>query len=288
MSEILKHKNVWIKVLFFITIVFLSTLFFIGLWYIIDGGQSIESLKLMQLMQTFGTFLLPCFIYAAFVDNKPLCFLHLDKKIGWKGSLIVVFLMFVAMPCINMLAWLNGKLVLPDFLADIEQIMKSQEENARILTEQFLKADNFAVFLYNIFLMALLPAISEEVLFRGTLQSFFITKKNSNQNVAIWVVAIIFSTIHFQFYGFIPRMLMGALFGYILLWSGSLWLPILAHFTNNALAVVIYYICAENNWNTEFIDSLGTENTLFIGIISLLLTITIIYFLKGFLLNKNK
>ena len=88
-----------------------------------------------------------------------------------------------------------------------------------------------------------------------------------------------FSAIHMQFYGFIPRMLLGALFGYALKWSGSLWLPILMHFTNNALAVIFSFICISNGYKLSGLDAIGTEDTLWIGCVSMVITIAGIAYL---------
>ncbi|MBQ5387483.1 MAG: CPBP family intramembrane metalloprotease, partial [Paludibacteraceae bacterium] len=96
-------------------------------------------------------------------------------------------------------------------------------------------------------------------------------------HLAIWCTAILFSAIHLQFYGFVPRMLMGALFGYALAWSGTLWLPILMHLTNNAMAVVISYVSIKAGWDMETVDSIGTNDTLWLGIVSLLITCIGIY-----------
>ena len=131
-----------------------------------------------------------------------------------------------------------------------------------------MKADNIGALLINIGLLALLPALSEELSFRGTLQQIL-----GNKAAAIWVTAFIFSAIHMQFYGFVPRMLMGAMFGYVFVWTGSLWVPILMHFTNNGLAVLTYYLfdeCGENSKNIA--DTIGAGDTWWLGVISIVIT----------------
>jgi membrane protease YdiL (CAAX protease family) len=133
--------------------------------------------------------------------------------------------------------------------------------------------------------MALLPAVAEELTFRGVLQRLFSPKRHasndlvnqSTPHVAIWCTAIIFSAIHMQFYGFVPRMLMGALFGYMLVWTGSLWIPILMHFTNNAMAVLLYFVALRQGWDMEKVDAIGTNDTLWLGVVSMILTIVGIY-----------
>jgi membrane protease YdiL (CAAX protease family) len=101
--------------------------------------------------------------------------------------------------------------------------------------------------------MALLPAIFEEFLFRGTLQPFF-TKWFANKHLAIILTAFIFSAIHFQFFGFIPRFLLGIYLGYLLVWGKSLWLPIIAHLMHNAVSIIFDYAAQKRNIDLETID----------------------------------
>jgi membrane protease YdiL (CAAX protease family) len=101
--------------------------------------------------------------------------------------------------------------------------------------------------------MALFPALFEEFFFRGTLQPFF-TKWFMNKHLAIMVTAFIFSAIHFQFYGFIPRFLLGIYLGYLLIWGKSLWLPIIAHFIHNTISLILHYGAQRRNIELETID----------------------------------
>ena len=118
--------------------------------------------------------------------------------------------------------------------------MKQMEESADSISETLFGNLTNGTLFVNIIVMAALPAICEEFLFRGTLQNL-LEKKSSKPHLAIWITAIIFSAIHLQFYGFIPRMLLGAYLGYLLYWSRSLWLPVLAHFLHNALSILVSF-----------------------------------------------
>ena len=165
--------------------------------------------------------------------------------------------------------------------------MKTAEENAALLTEQFLSVTTISGLIINILLMALLPAVSEELTFRGVLQRLFQAKGERREtrdervpHTAIWCSAILFSAIHMQFYGFLPRMLMGALFGYMLVWTGSLWVPILMHFTNNSMAVILYFVALRADWDMDKVDAIGTNDTLWLGVVSLILTIIGIYIFR--------
>ena len=254
------------------------TVFAMGLWAVLTGGsQSTESLKWLQFMQTTATFLLPPIVCAWMWDeeHKPLRWLKLDKGADGWSFLLAMAIMVCAIPGINLLADLNSRVELPESLDFIEQKLKAYEASAALLTERFLAADNIGQLLVNIGLMALLPAMAEELSFRGTLQQIICKEQSPKVHVAIWVTAFIFSAIHMQFYGFVPRMLLGAMFGYVFVWSGSLWLPIVMHFTNNGLAVILYYItdagaAAEDTKNIA--DTLGAGDTWWLGVLSLLVT----------------
>ena len=257
------------------------TMLGMGLWLVFSGGsQTTESLKWLQLCQTLGTFLLPPIICAWIWDEnrKPFRWLKMDQKVGWKSIVWAIGIMVLAIPAINLLADLNSRVDLPESLDFIEQIFRRQEDAAAGLTERFLKADNVWGLLINIGLLAFLPALSEELSLRGTLQQILGRNqvKESRVHIAIWVTAFVFSAIHLQFYGFVPRLLMGALFGYVFLWCGSLWVPIVMHFTNNGLAVLFYYLFDTNDAGKSYADTIGAGTTWWLGVISLLVVIALV------------
>ncbi len=288
LKGLLQHTNTFLKVCTFLLILLVSSLLAIGLWGWIGGGnQSIESLKWLQLLQTIGVFLIPCFLCAYLWSNYPLRYLSLTTFPSAKTALSTIGLILIALPAINLLGAWNQTFTLPDSLAALETLMRQQEEAAALLTERFLIADNIGILLINLTLMALLPAISEELCFRAIVIKLFSGTKSNNQpltaHLAIWASAIIFSFIHFQFYGFIPRMLMGAFFGYLLLWTGSLWVPILAHFTNNAMAVLFSYISQHTPLSSASIDTFGTNQTLWVGILSSVLFLITLFLFRRYI-----
>ena len=242
----------------------------------------VVNLKWQQFLSMVTVFLIPPFLVAYLFSKKPLDWLCLSQKASWKVILPAMVIMLLALPAISLLSHLNQQIILPDFLEPIEAWMKSKEEALAATTKQFLSVKSYGGLVINILLMALLPAIAEELTFRGVLQRLFASRKVHNQlsegrwrvpHVAIWITAIIFSAIHFQFYGFIPRMLMGALFGYMLVWTGSIWVPMTMHFVNNAMAVILYFVAERTGWDMEKIDAIGAGDTLWLGIVSVILTI---------------
>lgn len=273
---VLRESHPLGKIVLFLGCMLLFTMIAIGVWSLLYGyRQDVVSLKVMQMLQTIGTFMLPCLVAAYLWSDSPMTYLHLSSIPNWRNCVGVILLLIIASPGINLLSWLNQQLCLPGFLSDIEMWMQQQENAAAVLTEQFIRADSIGVLLCNIVLMAFLPALSEELFFRGVMQNLFVptadkSVSRTSNHLAIWASAILFSAIHLQFYGFVPRMLMGALFGYMLVWSGSLWLPILAHFTNNAFAVVLYNVYYMRGIDTDEIDVFGTGDTLWVGFLSLL------------------
>lgn len=242
-----------------------------------NGLQDDNCLKIMQLVQSICIFVVPPFILAYLSSKKPLEFLHLNKKVDCKRvSMVVVFLILI-IPAINLLGSLNQQIVLPKALSAIEIWMKDSERLMAKLTEQLLSVHSLSELALNLVVIAVIPALGEELFFRGAIQS--VLQQKMRLIITIWVTAILFSAIHMQFYGFFPRLLLGAFFGYLLLWSGSLLLPMVAHFTNNAVAVVFFYL-KYNGYKVIDIDTIGTGSTLWVGVLSTLVVVFGFVFLK--------
>jgi hypothetical protein len=242
-------------------------------------------MRFSQLFMSVGMFVVPPFALAFLVSENTRSYLHLNTKTDWKMAVSVFVFMLLIIPFINLLGDLNHRIVLPHAFSFIENQLKSMEDQANLITERLLNTHSFNTLLVNILVIAIVPALGEELFFRGALQSVF---QGQNRKIAgIWWAAIIFSAIHMQFYGFIPRMLMGAFFGYLVFWSGNLWLAILAHFTNNVVAIIFYYL-KYNGIQTFDIDNIGTGNTLWIGILSGVAGGICIYFFYRALHPKKK
>ena len=277
-----EQSHVMVKVFQWLGCIFLLSIPAMGSIALFPQPLSVNELKWVQLIQTAALFLLPPFLMAFLWNKQPLEWLKLKSETRGYG-LWAIFLMLMALPAINLVGYFNQQMSLPAFLEPLEQWMKTAESNAAHLTEQFLSVTTFDGLIINILLMALLPAVAEELTFRGVLQNLFevkdetLKKKGNRVHIAIWCSAILFSAIHMQFYGFLPRMLMGALFGYALVWTGSLWIPILMHFTNNAMAVILYFVATRAGWDMEKVDAIGTGDTLWLGIVSIVITLIGIY-----------
>lgn len=237
-----------VSTILFSIIAGLAVLFFYQLdlssIYDYTNPATIEGLKLFQLISAIGLFIVPPLIYSVITSKnvfKSLSLHQLSKPTSW---LLVTLIMMVASPLMAWVVEVNEQMSLPEFMAPIEQWMKQSELSAQELTKAFLTFNGVGSLLYILIIVAVVPAIGEELLFRGVLQKIVINWIH-NKHWGIWITAILFSALHMQFYGFFPRMLLGVLFGYLLVWSGSLWLPILGHFINNGSVVVLSYFYPE-------------------------------------------
>jgi membrane protease YdiL (CAAX protease family) len=177
-------------------------------------------------------------------------------------------------------------MVLPDFLSGLEQWMRESEAQAEELTRAFLTFNGIGSLFYILIIVAVVPAIGEELLFRGVLQKIILqwTKK---PHLAIWITAIAFSALHMQFFGFLPRMLLGVVFGYLFFWTNSLWLPILGHFINNGSVVLMSYFSPELLDDTDISIFEQSDYSMVFYILSLILTVGLIYIIKRTNQQKN-
>ncbi len=197
----------------------------------------IGALKILVTAQQIGLFLVPAIVLAIFEGKKPQRFYGFKApKIELLG--IVFLLMLFSIPLMSWINEQNMNMHLPKFLSDLEKWMRKMEDDGLVTTKAILAGTSINALVINLLVIAVTPAICEELVFRGGLQRT-LGRWFKNPHVAIWTSAIIFSTIHFQFFGFFPRMFLGAAFGYIYFWTGSLWYPMFAHFINNGYAVVI-------------------------------------------------
>ena len=268
-----------------------------ALWQVLPVNHaSTGALLLFQALQAIGLFIVPPFVVAYLWSDWPLEWLHIvdsrksiveSRKTG-RLALLSIGIMLTALPLINLLVSWNEQIRLPESLSGLEQLMQQMEAQADQLLQNFLTYQNGAwwVLLLNLLVLAVLPAIGEELTFRGVLQQLLVSRKSkveSREHVAVWVTAFIFSFIHFQFYGFIPRLLLGALLGYVLLWSGNIRYSMIMHGTNNALSVLLFYL-GTYIWDMsqEQIDALGTEHTWWLTLVCTPLMLAQVYaFRKG-------
>ena len=248
--------------------------------YLQLANNELNALKIIQLFSSLGLFIIPPLIYAKFISETPLIELGIKAKTNLKSIILTILIMLMVMPFLSFTIDINSKLILPEFMSAIEEWMKQSEEQSMLLISSLLKMDNFFDFLFIFLLVAILPAVGEELLFRGVLQKLFI-KWTKRYHLGIWITAIIFSALHMQFYGFLPRLILGVMFGYLFFWSKSLWLPILAHLLNNGSVVIAAYINPDTiNESEPFSSSENTLLSISLIIMSFIITVFLLLTLK--------
>jgi membrane protease YdiL (CAAX protease family) len=236
---------------------------------------NIRLLKFLQVLYSVGLFLVPAILAGFLIQRNAWKYLKADRVSSYWIIMLVITLMLVSIPWINFTSFLNEKLSLPERWGDLMERIRENDENAWELMRAYLQTDDIGGLLINIFMVALIPALGEEFLFRGTVQRIFY-EWFRNEHLAVWIAALLFSLMHYQFLGFIPRILLGALFGYLFVWTGSIWMAVLAHFINNAVAVIYYYIFYQGTLETEP-DLIGIEeNAVLMILASIMLTILLL------------
>ncbi|TNF45907.1 MAG: CPBP family intramembrane metalloprotease [Bacteroidetes bacterium] len=245
----------------------------------LDNPESIRILKYFQVVQSIGIFIVPPFILAWLYHGKIAEYLNLDKRVNIESVFLVLVLSFAASPFVNFIGGLNENMQFPEWLSGVENWMRNAEDKAAEITEAFLKVETIGGLAFNIFMIAILPAIGEELLFRGVIQRIF-TNWTRNYHWGIWISALLFSALHLQFYGFVPRMFLGVLFGYLLVYSGSMWLPIIAHFINNGVAVVAMYMIDKELLSPEIEEIGSTSDSYYIAAISFVLIYAFLLMIK--------
>lgn len=234
-------------------------------------------IKLAQGISSLLMFVVPPIVYYFITrDDHPMKALGFRKVAApaWTLLLASVILMYISLPITNQLGTWNEGMKLGGMFEPLETWMKALEDSAAAITERMLNVNTIGGLLLNLIVIALIPAVGEELTFRGVLQQS-LTRRLKSPHVAIFLSAAIFSFIHFQFYGFLPRLFLGLLLGYMFYLTGSLWASILMHFLNNGTVVVLYYL---NNKGIIDIDveHFGAMPSAWLVVASAVLTVALI------------
>jgi hypothetical protein len=234
-----------------------------------------NAFKVIQAISTLIGFFIPTVITAALLNYKPYHLLGFTRKFQWKQAGLVIAIMFLALFVSTAFGYLNQHVPLPDTLRSFFQKLED-EYNSQV--QAIMQLKNFGDYLLGLAVMAFLPALCEETLFRGGLQNF-LTRSSKMPWLSILIVSFLFSVVHFSFYGFLPRMFLGIILGLIFYYTGSLWLCILAHFFNNAFAVTQYYFS-----NDPSIKQMAQQDAplslVYLGLISIPFLIALLVVLK--------
>ncbi|MDO8927590.1 MAG: CPBP family intramembrane metalloprotease [Bacteroidota bacterium] len=242
-----------------------------------DTPEGLAFLEYFQVVQSIGLFIIPPIVLAWFYHGNIREYLFLDKTSTLPSYLYAVLAVLVLIPLINFMGEINSQMKFPESLSGIEDWMRTMEDAAEVMVKKFMKVESISGLLFNVFMIAILPALGEELMFRGVIQRIF-TNWSKNYHWGIWITAFLFSAMHMQFYGFLPRMALGAMFGYLLVWSGTMWVPILAHFANNTMGVVGYYLIDKGTISKD-VEEWGTGTEQFPLVLLSLITTGLLLFL---------
>jgi len=203
--------------------------------------DDINFLRYLLLSQDICIFIIPG-IYLLSKLNKvvSLSRIYYSRPLLREAGLIILLMVCLA-PVIDITSQLNSAMHFPEWLSGMESWMAEKENEANNLLNLIVASKTTSVLIFNLFLIAILPAIGEEIIFRGVFQNIF-QRLFRNDHFGIIVTAFLFSAIHMQFFGFIPRFILGLALGYLYYYTGNLWMPVIAHFVNNTFAVVFNYI----------------------------------------------
>lgn len=210
----------------------------------------------MLTVQDVLAFIVPAVVAMMIFYRRPWHAMCFDRAPSWKALLVVVLFYVVSLPGMNWLVSVNEAMSLPSWMSGIEQMMRALEDSAAETTKQLLDIDTVGELLACTFVIGLMAGLSEEMLFRGAMLR---TMQDSRlgTHVVVWIVSIVFSAFHMQFYGFIPRMVLGVWLGYLLVWTRSLWVPIIAHTLNNSTVVLMSYLAGKGVVPEGYGDQLG-------------------------------
>lgn len=251
-----------------------------------DSDTGLQNLLMLtQGLTQISSFIIVPVLFVKYyekTDVKKRLGFHVDQN-SWFASILVIVLVLVFMVVNSPIIEWNAQTELPGFMHDVA---KRLEDSAKITTAFLTNFYSTPYFIFSLIVIAVIPAIGEELLFRGLLQNFF-QRIFKNPHLAIWVTAILFSAIHMQFFGFLPRVFLGAIFGYLMFYSGNnIWYPIIGHFTNNGFTLLMLYLYQKGNvsFDIENTESFPLET---VGIFAIMGVVLFVLYIKQFA-KKNK
>jgi membrane protease YdiL (CAAX protease family) len=228
-------------------------------------SENADLSRMIQFVSTFFAMALPAVIFARIINRKPFSYIGFNRTISGKQVFILVGIVLIALILSAALSELNEMIPLSKSL---EKSFKSLEDEYNKQVFAIANMRTVQDYIFSLIIIALLPAMFEEMLFRGSLQPVMISI-TKNALVGILITAILFSALHASFYGFLPRLALGLILGYIFYFSKNLWLSITFHFLNNALGITQMYALSKKGLLTEKAMSDDTL-PLYYGLIALL------------------
>lgn len=281
---LIKNTSQGGKLLIFILLLIFGLAFSIVLGTIVTiiNGSDLQDLKNLQITQIISGvvgFLMPAVVYAMLVQEKPWIYLGFNKLPIW--SLLGIVAMFTIIPFLSLVTDWNDSISFPESMSAIEEQMRSLQARSEDVIKLFIGQGSL---FSSLMIVALLAAVSEELLFRSVIQKALI-KLFKNAHVAIIVTALVFSAFHGDFFGFFPRFILGMMLGYMFWMSGSIFPSMLMHFVNNATIVMLYYLNTRGFSDID-VEHFGSTDNVAIIILSLITTVAI--FITCYRLNNKR
>ncbi|WP_346236036.1 type II CAAX endopeptidase family protein [Niabella insulamsoli] len=225
-----------------------------------------DYLREMQVLQTLSAlfgFLVPTLFVASRLSRHPLQLTGLKGRLPGRLVLLTVFIIAAGLALSGALGYFTYKLPFPiDWRILFDQLEDTYAEAATGI----INLDSIPELLISIGVLAVVPAVCEETFFRGGLQNY-LYRGTGKFWLSIIIVSVIFSAVHFSVYGFLSRVALGIVLGLLYQYSGKLWLSILAHFINNAAAVIVMYVSRADGKSME--EILSDKEGSYLGFIAL-------------------
>ena len=293
LKGILKDKSDSLKLFYFFLIVTISSFVGILISSIISPteidsllNENIFRLKMSQLIASLFIFIVPSVVLSYFTFNESLNIFGFKRGLKRQNIQIILLIMIFIQPFVIFCVQINSSILesISEYIPVIYKQMKIMEDRATELTEFLLQMNTTGDLFFNIFLIALIPAIGEELFFRGIIQ-----QKLENilaPHLSVFITSFIFSAIHFQFFGFLPRLFLGMILGYLFLYSRNLWASIFAHFINNAMGVLLMYSSFKDNLSFDITEIPNIEVSPLQGLFSILVVFFFIFLYRKINMDK--
>ena len=246
----------------------------------LNKSDNLSLLRWLQFAGTFCMFALPALVFARIINRYPLQYIGFNGRINLRQLFIVLLLVFAALYAQSTFSELNQMIPLPD---NLRNTFKQLDEQYTQQVMAMARMNNVTDYILSLLMLALLPAIFEEMFFRGAMQQMFVRLLH-NAFAGILLTSLIFSVAHFSFEGFLTRLFLGMMLGYIFYYGKNIWLNILAHFLNNAVVVTSIYMLSREGKLTA--ESMKDETyPVYVGILAIVAIFALFVFYKRECMN---
>jgi len=238
-----------------------------------NDPRYVAASKLIQIMGAVGTFIIPAFLFSYLYAGNLFSYYQFRNQVGVIPLLMTLLMIVAVVPLINYLAELNLKMEFP--FKSVDRFLRTLEDEGEVIMQAFMATRTMGGLLVNLLMIGILASVGEELIFRGLLQRLLYGLVK-NVHVAIIITAILFSAFHFQFFSFLPRLILGLILGYLMIYGRSIWYPILAHFVNNTMGVIYYYFYARGSAD-DVLEEIGTSSYVPISAVISLLVFVLLF-----------